>query len=247
VAENLAEAEKGRKRADTDKRIYVQRQEAEAVAGENTAKADIADAEAQLAIKQANALKLGEVARREAEVEIQKAQYRAEEERLKAVEVVQQEIEKLKVEIAAEAEAERIRREAKGGADAILLKYEAEALGIRKVLESKAAGYSELVKSCAGDAKAAATLLMIEKLEQLVATQVEAIKNLKIDKITVWDSGAATDGGSATSNFVAGLLKSLPPLHEIAGMAGLELPQYLGKMKNAADAPVLPVKDGGKP
>jgi flotillin len=236
VAENLAEAEKGRKRADTDKRIYVQRQEAEAVAGENTAKADIADAEAQLAIKQANALKLGEVARREAEVEIQKAQYRAEEERLKAVEVVQQEIEKLKVEIAAEAEAERIRREAKGGADAILLKYEAEALGIRKVLESKAAGYSALVKSCAGDAKAAATLLMIEKLEQLVATQVEAIKNLKIDKITVWDSGPSGNGGSATSNFVAGLLKSLPPLHEIAGMAGLELPPYLGEVKTAAPA-----------
>lgn len=247
VAENLAEAEKGRKRADTDKRIYVQRQEAEAVAGENTAKADIADAEAQLAVKQANALRVGEVARREAEVDIQKAQYRAEAERLKAVEVVQQEIEKLKVEIAAEAEAERIRREAKGGADAILLKYEAEAAGIRKVLESKAAGYSELVKSCAGDAKAAATLLMIEKLEQLVATQVEAIKNLKIDKITVWDSGPSVDGGTATSNFMAGLLKSLPPIHEIAGMAGLELPQYLGKMKIAAEPLVPKATDGEKP
>ena len=131
------------------------------------------------------------------------------------------------IEIAAEAEAEKTRREAKGQADAILMKYEAEARGLKQVLESKAAGYTNLVKSCEGDAKAAATLLMIEKIEEIVTLQVEAIKNLKIDKVTVWDSG----NGAATSNFLSGLIKSLPPLHEIAKMAGLELPAYLGEMK----------------
>ncbi|UCF93377.1 MAG: flotillin family protein [Desulfobacterales bacterium] len=241
VAENLAEAEKGKKKAETDKRIYVQRQEAEAVSGENTAKADIADAEAQLAIKQANALKLGEVAKREAEVEIQKAQYRAEEQRLKALEVVQQEIEKQKIEIAAEAEAERIRREAKGNADAILLRYQAEAQGLKQVLESKAAGYAQLVQSCDGDAKSAATLLMIEKLEQLVSLQTEAIKNLKIDKITVWDSGNTDKGSASTANFLSGIVKSLPPLQDIAAMAGLELPKFLGEMKPPAQ-PEKPAK-----
>ncbi len=30
---------------------------------------------------------------------------------------------------------------------------------------------------------------MVEKTEGIVAKQVEAIKNLKIDKVTVWDSG----------------------------------------------------------
>jgi flotillin len=88
VAENLAQAEKGKKKAEADKRIYIQEQEAQAVGGENKAKADIADAEAELAIKQANALKLGEVAKRNAEVEIQKAQYLAEQQRLNAEEVV---------------------------------------------------------------------------------------------------------------------------------------------------------------
>ncbi len=235
VAENLAQAEKGKKKAETDKRIYIQRQEADAVAGENTAKADIADVDAQLAIKQANALKLGEVAKREAEVEIQMAQYRAEEERLKAQEVVQQEIQKQKIEIAAEAEAEKNRREAKGNATATLLKYQAEAQGVKQVLESKAAGYAQLVKSCDGDAKAAATLLMIEKLEQLVTMQAEAIKNLKIDKITVWDSGNSDKGGVSTANFLSGIIKSLPPLHDIAEMAGLELPKFLGEMKPNAN------------
>jgi flotillin len=233
VAENLAEAEKGRKRADADKRIYVQEQEATAIAGENKAKAEIADAEAELAVKRADADKRGEVAKREALVEIQKAQYRSELERLNAEEIVKREIEKREIEIAAEAEAEKRRREAKGEADAVLLKYEAEAQGIKQVLESKASGYAELVQSCRGDARAAATLLMIEKIEQMVQMQVEAVKNLKIDKITVWDGGQTRNGTTTTANFLSGIVKSLPPLHDIAEMAGLDLPKYLGSM----DAP----------
>ena len=236
VAENIAGAEKGKKAAEADRRVYVQQQEAEAVTGENKAKASIAQAEAELAMKQADAMRMAEVAKRDAQVEIQKAQYRAEQERLTAVEVVKQEIEKRKVEIAAEAKAESIRREAKGEADAIYLKYEAEAKGLRQVLESKAAGYLELVKGCNGDARAASTLLMIEKLDQIVTMQVEAIKNLKIDKVTVWDSGA--NGRNSTAHFVSGLVKSLPPLHEIAAMAGLELPKYLGEMSEKKSEPM---------
>ena len=230
VAENVAESEKGKKKAEADRRIFVQQQEAQAVDGENKAKADIAAANAELAVKQAQAMKLGEVAKREAEVDIQKAQYLAEEQRLNAEEVVRQEIEKRKIEIAAEAEAEKIRREAKGQADAILLKYQAEAEGLRKVLESKAAGYLELVKGCNGDAKAVATLLMTEKIEKIVEMQVEAIRNIKIDKVTVWDSAGGPKDGTATSNFLSGLIKSIPPLHDVAKMAGVELPEYLGHM-----------------
>jgi flotillin len=230
IAENVAMSEKGKKKAEADRRVYVQAQEADAVTGENKAKADIAATNAELAMRQAEALQKGEVARRNAEVEIQKAQYRAEQERLNAEEVVKQEIEKRMIEIAAEAEAEKTRREAKGVADGILLKYEAEAKGIRQVLESKAAGYQNLVKSCNGDARAVATLLMTEKIEQIVAMQVEAIKNIKIDKVTVWDSAAGNGNGSSTSNFLSSLVHSIPPLHDVAKMAGVELPSYLGAM-----------------
>lgn len=231
IAENVALSEKGKKKAEADRRVYVQAQEAEAVTGENKAKADIAATNAELAMRQAEALQKGEVAKREAEVEIQKAQYRAEQERLNAEEVVKQEIEKKMIEIAAEAEAEKTRREARGVADGILLKYEAEAKGIRQVLESKAAGYQNLVKSCNGDARAVATLLMTEKIEQIVSMQVEAIKNIKIDKVTVWDSaGGHGDGSSSTSNFLSSLVRSIPPLQDVARMAGVELPSYLGAM-----------------
>ncbi|MDD2600890.1 MAG: SPFH domain-containing protein [Kiritimatiellae bacterium] len=241
VAENVADSQKGQKTAEADRRIIVHQQEAQAVNGENKAQADIADSNAELAVKQAAALQRGEVARREAAVEIQKAQYRAEAERLRAEEVIRQEIEKTKVEIAAEAQAEKTRREARGEADAILLKYQAEAEGIRKVLESKAAGYLNLVKGCNGDVKSAATLLMTEKIEQIVQLQVEAIRNIKIDKITVWDSagGGSKDGGTSTANFLAGLIKSLPPLHDVAGMAGIDLPEYLGEIA-AAKPPAKP-------
>jgi len=230
VAQNVAESDKGQKQAEADKRIFIKHQEASAVGGENEALATIARTNAELAVQQAQAVQRGEVARREAEVEIQKAHYKAEVERLNALEVVRQEVEKRKIEIAAEAEAEKTRREAKGVADAILLKYEAEAEGLRKVLESKAAGYLDLVRSCNGDAKAAATLLMTEKIEQIVQLQVEAIRNIKIDKITVWDGGGSAADGTATSHFLAGMIKSLPPLHDVAAMAGVELPQYLGRM-----------------
>ncbi|MAT41149.1 MAG: flotillin [Anaerolineaceae bacterium] len=229
VAENMATAEKGRKAAMADQRIYVQAREAEAVDGENTAQADIANSNANLAVKEAEAKQRAEVARREAEVQIQKAQYKAELERLNAVEIVQKEVDKRKIEIEAEAQAERIRREAKGEADGILLKYKAEAEGLQSLLESKALGYQKLVESVNGDTQAAATLLLIEKMQELVNAQVEAISKLKIDKITVWDSGNG-NGNSSTANFISGLVKSVPPLQEIAAMAGVELPDYLGKM-----------------
>jgi len=253
VAENIASAEKGKKAAEADQRIFVQQQEAgaikgekhaladqrifvqqqeaSAVEGENNAKASIAAYNAELSVKESEARRRGEVASFEAEVEIQKSKARAELERLTALEVVRQEVDRRKIEIAAEAEAERVRREAKGRADAILAQYEAEAKGIAQVLQAKADGYRALMLSAGGDAKAASTLLMIEKIEKIVSMQVEAIQNIKFDKITVWDSGA--NGQSSTANFVSNLIKSLPPLHDVAKMAGIELPEYLGEVARA--------------
>ena len=135
------------------------------------------------------------------------------------------------------SEPERLLTELGG----VLLTSEAEARGIKQVLEAKAHGYQALVQSANNDARAAATLLLTEKLEQIVTLQVEAIKAIKIDKVTVWDGGAsANGGGTTTSNFLAGMVKSLPPLHDVAAMAGLDLPKYLGDAK----APELPASNG---
>ena len=231
VAQNQAESDKGQKAAEADRRVFVNQQEALAVEGENISAASIAHYNADLSEKEAEALQRSEVAKRMAQVNIQKAQYEMEGERLRAEEIAREEIAKEQIEIAANAEANRERLIAQGQADATLAKYNAEAAGQQAVLEAKATGYAQLVKSAGGDAKAAATLLMVEKIEALVARQTEAISNLKIDKITVWDSGNGGDGGGSTANFVSSLIKSLPPVHDIAAMAGVDLPDYLGNMK----------------
>jgi flotillin len=139
------------------------------------------------------------------------------------------------VEIDAEAEAEKRRRTARGEADAIISVKAAEAEGINKVLSAKAAGYKSLVASAKDNAQDAATLLMVEKLEEIVRLQTEVIKNIKFDKITVWDSGA--DGKSSTANFMSSLIKTLPPLHEVGKMAGVDLPEYLGKISGKQTPP----------
>lgn len=229
ISKRNADAEKGQKDSESDRRIYIQQKEAEAIEGENKSKAAIVLSNSQLVIAEAEAKKNAEIALRNSQTEINKAQYFAEMERLKAEELVLKEIEKRKIELDAQAKAARISTEAQGEADALLKKYEAEAEGIKKVLTAKANGYAELLKSVNNDPKALSTLLMVEKIESIVGKQVDAIKNLKIDKITVWDSGDAK--GSTTSNFVSNFAKSLPPLQDIAGMAGVELPSYLGHVK----------------
>jgi flotillin len=233
VRDNQAESAMGQAAAEAKERVSVQQQDRMAIEGVNISRADIAISNAQLAEKEAEARQRSEVAVRRAQEEIEKAQYTLESERLRAADIARELVAKEQIEISAEAEAERQRRIAQGQADATLARYQAEAEGQKAVLEAKAAGYKSLVASAGGDPKAAATLLMVEKMEELVARQTEAISNLKIDKITVWDSGSNGEGGS-TSNFVSSLMQSLPPVHDVAKMAGIELPKYLGELKDDA-------------
>ena len=118
--------------------------------------------------------------------------------------MVPAQVEKAKIETLAEADAEKTRRLKKGEADGIQSLMEAEAKGILAALQSKAEGFAKIV-SGAGGAEFASTLLVTEQLPQLVAEQVKAIVNLKIDQVTVWDSGGAKDE-TDTANFISGLV-----------------------------------------
>lgn len=231
VAEQEKQGDIGKSLAERDRRVSVASYNAEAVKGENDSKAHIALANSILAEKEAEAAKRAQVAKQNAEAEIQKARGFAQSELLHAEQIVPQEIRKRKMEIEAEAEAQSKILIARGEAEAILTIKQAEAEGIEKMLDAKAKGYKLLMEACGDNAKSAATMLIIEKLEEIVKLQVEAIKNIKIDKITVWDSGQQNAaGGSSTSNFLSQMTKSLPALHDIASLAGLELPKYLGQM-----------------
>jgi len=231
VAEQEKQGDIGKALAEKDRRVSVASFNAEAVKGENDSRANIAITNATLAEKEAEAARRSQVAKQNAETEIQRARALAQAQFLEADQIVPQEIKKRKIQIEAEAEALSKVLVAKGEAEAILAIRQAEAEGIQKLLDAKAKGYKQLFQACGDDAKSASTMLLIEKLEEIVRLQTEAIKNIKIDKITVWDSGNPTGDpakGSATSNFISQLVKSLPALHDVASMAGLELPKYLG-------------------
>lgn len=99
VAENMSAAEKGKKSALADQRVYVEPKEAEVVKGENTAQAEIAVSNASLEVEKAKALQRSEVALREAQKGIQIAEYETRTEHLRAEEVAQQEIDKTILEL----------------------------------------------------------------------------------------------------------------------------------------------------
>jgi flotillin len=130
----------------------------------------------------------------------------------------------------AEAEAEQVRRLKKGEADGIRSMMEAEAEGLRAILSKKAEGFDLIVRAASGNPELASLLLVTEQLPKLVEEQVKAISNIKIDSVTVWDSGKNGDGKSGTADFLSGLIGSLPPLHELTRNVGIQLPEYLGTM-----------------
>lgn len=235
----------GKAEASRDTRVKISEANAIAIKGENEAKIEIANSEALRREKEAESLRIATSAEKvqqakaleESYVAEQKAELaRSERERSTHIAniVVPAEIAKQRTIIEAQAAAETIRENAKGEADAIYAKMEAEAKGLFEILTKQAQGYKEVVAAAGGDPNKAFQLLLIEKLPELIRTQVEAVKNIKIDKITVWDSGngQGENGNSSTANFVSGLMKTVPPLNDLFNMAGLDLPTYL---KAAAD------------
>ena len=106
---------------------------------------------------------------------------------------------------------------------------EAEGRGMFEILQKQAEGFTQLVKAANNDSDAAIKLLIADKLETLVGIQVEAIKNLKFDKITVWDGGQRKHGSTQTANFASNLMRAIPPMQDLFAMAGMELPKYLGQ------------------
>ena len=243
VAEEDKKGSIGQANAKMQERISVAEAESAAIAGENKAKAEIAQSKAILREKEAESLKLAVTAEKVQEAKALEESYLAqkeaeisraarEEATRQADIIVAAEIEKRKMEIDAEAQAEQMRRKAKGEADAIYAKMEAEARGIQEKLSRQAEGLANIVKA-AGSADEAVRLMVTEKLESIVSEQVKAISNLKIDKVTVWDNGENKDGKTSTANFLSGMLKSLPPLEEVYNMAGLSLPKIVAPQKES--------------
>ena len=257
VAEQNRYGEIGKAEADRDKdiriaettrdtRITTAEANAVAVEGENNSKIAIANSDANRREKEAEASRIAVAAEKgQAAKALQEADQserdaelaRAEREKAtqQANTIVPAEIDKERQIIEAEAEAEKLRRTAKGEADAIFAKMDAQARGTLEILSKQAEGFNEMVKAAAGDPQKAVLMLIADKLPELVKTQVEAVKGIKIDKVTVWDSNASKDGKTSTANFISGLMGSVPPLQDLFKMAGMSLPDYLKGKEYASE------------
>lgn len=251
VAEQEKFGEIGKAEANRETRIRTAEANAQAVQGENEARVQIANSDAVRREREAEAQRRATAAEKVAQAKALEEAYSAEKEaenargeRERATQsanvLVSQEIEKKRKIIEAEAEAEKIRVNAKGEADAAYAKMEAEARGLFEILSRQASGYDKMVQAAGGDATKAYMLLLLEKLPELVRTQVDAIKGINIDHVTVWDGGNNADGKGSTANFLSGLMKSVPPLNELFEQAGLSLPEYLAKKQQESPKPSEP-------
>ena len=237
VAQQERDGAVGSAEAEQEQRVSVAEANAKAVTGENQAsaveaasQADLREAQAEAkrrgdaaeSVKEAAAEQEGYVAEREAEVA------RAERDRAReyANIVVPAEIERDRVRTEAEGEKQRevLAGEAEG--DAMRAKLAGEAQGRMEILTKMAEGFRDIVLAAAGSPDKAAQLMIVDKLEQIAEVQASAISNIDFEKVVVFDGGK----GDAVGNFLGGLTQALPPFHEVAKMAGIELPAFLGEM-----------------
>jgi flotillin len=246
VAEQRAAYERDTAVADAEreKRIAVAAADALAIKGETEAQGNVADAQAKLQVRQAEAYQLGETRKREAAAAVEEAQHRAlakaalaEAERIEAERRAELEApakaQKAKTIVEAEAAAEKRKLEANAEAAAIFARLEAEARGEYEKLARKGEGLKQIVAACGGS-REAFQLLMLEQLEMLAAKSAEAISNIKFDKIVVWDNGSGNGSGngrSMTSNFLQSMSRTLPPMMQVMkDIGGVEMPEYLAKL-----------------
>jgi flotillin len=244
VAAAKAIAEIGEKNANRDMRQKVAGLEAEAVSAETEAEAKKAAYHANQRVAEEEARNKGESAAKQADGAIRVAQEMAqktaeearslrEAARLNAEIVVPANAQREKVIIAADAEKQQAIRIAEGQAQAILAKMTAEGKGLQAILEGKATGYRELVQACGGVPETTATMLVIEKFVEVSHIQAQAIKDLPLEKIIVWDGGGH---GGGLSNLGQRIMGVLPPMHELARQVGLDLPEFLGRVATEAKA-----------
>lgn len=241
VAEKDRDGEIGQANAQRDQRIQVAAANALAIKGENESKIEVAQSETLRREKEAESMRLATAAEAvqaaKAKEEAYIAQQQAEQTRAaletatqQADVIVKAKIAKEQAEIEAEAKAEVARRTAKGEADALFAKMEAQARGAQEILVKQADGMRELVNAAGGNADSAIKLILANNMEELMKIQVEAIKNIKIDKVTVWDGGSKGENGkTATADFISGIMKAVPPMGEMFNQAGMELPKFLGE------------------
>jgi flotillin len=247
VAQAERDAEIGKAVADKEMTINVSNAQAESTQGRNEAQKQIAQSNADLRIKQAEAARQAQAAENIAKADVERQTFEAEttaqqaraemtRKEQYAERVVPAEIAKEAAIVNAQADAQRVTIAAEAEGSKIFTIKQAEGLGIKAMLEGRAQGFRELVNAAGGSASEAVVVLLADQLPNLVDSQMKAISNLKIDKVVVWGGGES--GKSGISGLLKDLMTGLPPVTDLAKAVGVELPPVLGKVTKDDPAPV---------
>jgi len=255
VAEETRKGEIGKAEAERDQAIAVAAARAEATMGENSAAVKIAESNAAREVKEAEFARLSSAAEKVqnalvleesylANAKAEEARAKEQKSKLTAEVIVPAEVAKRQAEIAAEAEAQKTRLIAQGSADAQVIDKEAEARGIRAVLEAEAAGLSsklkaeasgaqsmlegraqgfrELLSATGHDLESVSRLIVAERIVEISQTLSEAVSKVRMDKVVVMGGGS---GGSTSgvSSLMQDLFKGALPLAEVAESLGFEI------------------------
>ena len=241
VAQQERDGAVGSAEAEREQRIRVADANAKAVTGENQARAMEAASEADLREAQAEAKRRGDAAEAVKHAASEQEGYVAEREAEVARADRDRAREYANIVVPAEIERDRVRTEAEGEKRKQVLAGEAEgeatraqlageAQGRMEILTKMADGLRDIVAAAGGNPDKAARLMIVDKLESIAQVQANAIANIGFDKVVVYDGG----NGDSVGKFLSGLTRALPPFHEVAKMAGIELPEFLGELAERA-------------
>lgn len=256
VEENktLAEQNNEERLFVTESDLSTQRSEAKLLGERATVTAD-------LAIQQALEEERSEIFTRIAEAKIQIAdlEHKIKVEQMRdelikaekqASDVTPAEISKRKEIIQAETKQAKEMLEAKAEAIHIELLALAKAKGKQADLSAEAEYIKNVVEGCGG-ADGAVKYRLVEKMPEMAKHSADAVKGLKFDNITVWESGRdggssdasehASKDGNVTSRFVRDIAGSAAPLGKlIKNVLGVDMAEYLGSYAKPHAPPSRP-------
>ena len=207
--------------AEAQNEAETKQRQAESMRVAEVAKAEadiaVADARNQLRLKQATFNQQGDTAERVAKVEAQRAEVEAQQ----ALELQRVELQKrrLMADVVAPAEAERQAAELRARAEAapILENGKAQTEVLRMLLAQITSGGEQ-----------GFAVFMAEKLPTLLGTAVEAVKGIDIDRLVVMDSGNGEGVANAANQRVQAAYRTMEGL---ASAFGVDIQEVV---KNAA-------------
>lgn len=241
VAEATKKGDIGKKEREATTRQQIAHLEAETILRENERTQDVEKSRAALAVVQAEANRLRDIANIEAKKaadmrdtdlqrELEQKRIMMETEKMRAVDSV-------RAQVQAEArvkDAEGFAQAIKLDADAKLYAKRAEAEGLQAVLEAQAKGLNRVMASFGNDADAFARYMMIDRdmYVKMATENGKAVANMQ-PKFVSW-----TTSGAGASNPITDILKMIPPIATtIHDQVGIKIaPNWLFEKDSKADA-----------